>query len=243
MTLSTDIYITGTGATMRQVYDKVNDLLGIPQTRLSTETSTSIRNRIGQGFPAIVAVSAGEGGSLVTPQHDDDCELEDEPCTYYGHTEQHHVHVNLDTGYAYRDERGWDCSRLHAYVILALADWLSDKDCSVRWTNEYAGTTHDTSDVDAVERFIGGGDDIATIAAALVIAAVPTAAYAAIQAAPRPLKPCATEGAQGPCVWDATHMGNGEGTSFIVLPPTANYPDGRVVYLSHREAHDLLNWN
>lgn len=161
MTLSTDIYITGTGVTMRQVYDKVNDLLGIPQTCLSTETPTSIRNRIGQGFPAIVAVSAGEGGSMVTPQHDADCALEDEPCTYYGHTEQHHVHVNLDTGYAYRDEHGWDCSRLHAYVILALADWLSDKNCSVRWTNEYAGTTHDASDADAVGRFIGGGDDAA----------------------------------------------------------------------------------
>lgn len=73
--------------------------------------------------------------------------------------------------------------------------------------------------------------------------AIPAVAHAAISAGPKSLQPCATEGSPGPCVWDATHMGNGTGQSFIVLPPTANYPDGRVVYLSHREAHDLLSWN
>lgn len=76
-----------------------------------------------------------------------------------------------------------------------------------------------------------------------IVAATTGTAYAAITAQPKPLKPCPTEDAPGPCVWDATHMGNGTGQSFIVLPVTANYPDGRVVYLSHREAHDLLNWN
>ncbi len=85
---------------------------------------------------------------------------------------------------------------------------------------------------------------IARLATAGIVTLIPAAAYAAtISASPRPLKPCATEDAPAPCVWDAVHMGNGEGTSFIVLPVTANYPNGRVVYISHREAHDLLNWN
>ena len=83
----------------------------------------------------------------------------------------------------------------------------------------------------------------ALFAAAVVAMSLPVAAYAAISAAPKPLQPCASEDSSGPCVWDAAHMGNGEGQSFIRLPQTANHPDGRVIYLSHREAHDLLNWN
>ena len=84
----------------------------------------------------------------------------------------------------------------------------------------------------------------ATVLAAITVAAIPATTHAvSISASPKPLKPCVTEDAPAPCVWDAVHMGNGTGTSFIVLPPTANYPDGRVVYISHREAHDLLTWN
>lgn len=37
------------------------------------------------------------------------------------------------------------------------------------------------------------------------------------------------------CVWDARHMGNGIGRSFIV------HEDGSVTYVSHRRAHRLLN--
>lgn len=162
MTLATDIYITGIGVTMREVYDQVNDLLEIPADRLFTETPTSIRNRIGQGFPAIVDVTAAADGGFVTPEHEDYCaeeaEESGEPCGYHRHTEPHHVHVDLDTAYSYSDDRGWDCSRLHAYVILSLAGWLSDKGCTVRWTNEYAGTVHDATDREAFERFIGSGD-------------------------------------------------------------------------------------
>ena len=81
-------------------------------------------------------------------------------------------------------------------------------------------------------------------AATLIVAAIPTAAYAAtLEPSGRNLKPCANEGSRGPCVWDAIHMGNGEGQSFIVLPPTSQQPDGRVVNVSHREAHELLNWS
>lgn len=45
--------------------------------------------------------------------------------------------------------------------------------------------------------------------------------------------PCPTEDSVG-CVWDARHMGNGEGRSFVVRD------SGRVVYVSHARAHYLL---
>lgn len=84
----------------------------------------------------------------------------------------------------------------------------------------------------------------ATILAGIALAVIPATAYAAsLEPSGRNLKPCANEGSRGPCVWDAVHMGNGEGQSFVVLPPTSQQPDGRVVNVSHREAHELLNWS
>jgi hypothetical protein len=167
MTLATDIYITGTGVTHREVFDKVNEILGIPEERITREGPAQYRwdpgnyaisNAIGQGFPAIVRSHANQDGSLIVQGHDDDCE---DSCSSHSCTESFHVHVDLDTGYGYRDDRGWDCSRLHAYVILSLAEWLKDKQCTVRWTNEYAGTVHDADDREAFKKFIGSGDDAA----------------------------------------------------------------------------------
>lgn len=52
-------------------------------------------------------------------------------------------------------------------------------------------------------------------------------------ATPRgPKTPCAYEGAND-CVWDAVHMGNGMGHSYIALA------NGRVIYISHARAHRL----
>ena len=48
--------------------------------------------------------------------------------------------------------------------------------------------------------------------------------------------PCAYEDSTN-CVWDARHMGNGIGRSFVVRP------SGRVVYVSHARAHFLLTGN
>jgi hypothetical protein len=45
--------------------------------------------------------------------------------------------------------------------------------------------------------------------------------------------PCAYEDSNG-CVWDARHMGNGAGRSYVAKP------DGRVIYVSHARAHYLL---
>lgn len=59
----------------------------------------------------------------------------------------------------------------------------------------------------------------------------------------RPLPPCANDEATGTaCVWDGRHMGNGSGSSFLALPGTPRNPDGRVIRITHREAHALLRW-
>jgi hypothetical protein len=40
-----------------------------------------------------------------------------------------------------------------------------------------------------------------------------------------PLAPCASDDGPGPCVWDASSRGNGQGRSFVM------YRDGSVMYL------------
>lgn len=47
--------------------------------------------------------------------------------------------------------------------------------------------------------------------------------------------PCQYEDGPGRCVWDARHMGNGEGDSFVM------HKDGSVNYVTHRRAHRLMN--
>lgn len=166
MTLSTDIYITGTAVTQRQVYDKVNDLLNVPAERiiidehidadrwLSRGADHRLSNQLGQGFAAIIDTYANEDGSIVEcSQHEDDC---DDGCaSHYCAPPPHHVHVDLDTGYAYRGERGESCSMLHAGVIVALHDWLVPLGCSLHWVNEYTGDVH--AGLDGLRDFIGNG--------------------------------------------------------------------------------------
>ena len=45
--------------------------------------------------------------------------------------------------------------------------------------------------------------------------------------------PCEDEGDNG-CVWDAVHMGNGIGRSYIATKK------GKVIYIPHSAAHQLL---
>lgn len=169
MTLSTDIYIHGTGVTHREVYEKVNDLLGIPAEREVIDGPNEwswqhgdyrLGNAIGQGFPAIVDTYANADGSEVAPAHDEECarwaDEDGEPCTSTRHiVPPWHVHVDLDTAYGYRDERGWTCSMLHGWVIAALIEWLAPRGCTLHWVDEYAGTLHEGTD--HLEAFLGNG--------------------------------------------------------------------------------------
>lgn len=87
---------------------------------------------------------------------------------------------------------------------------------------------------------------LATAALVAVVLAVsvttaPTSHGATAASSPTvrgPKLPCPSdEGSDGqgfPCVWDAEHMGNGHGRSFIVTPA------GTLTYVSHRRAHALI---
>lgn len=75
------------------------------------------------------------------------------------------------------------------------------------------------------------GDLIRTILATLLTAGLltmPATAHAV------PHKPCKHEDSTG-CVWDARHMGNGAGKSFIARR------DGTITYVTHRRAHRLIH--
>ena len=76
-----------------------------------------------------------------------------------------------------------------------------------------------------------------TLAAAILAGPAAGAAMAPTPH-PRPLGPCANDEAIAghPCVWDARHMGDGHGQSFVRLE------SGRTVHVSHRDAHTLLRW-
>lgn len=73
-----------------------------------------------------------------------------------------------------------------------------------------------------------------TVVVALVpIVAVNVAARELAHGAPPAMAACQYEDSPGPCVWDARHMGNGSGKSFI------RKASGRVEYVGHRRAHRL----
>ena len=44
---------------------------------------------------------------------------------------------------------------------------------------------------------------------------------------------------QGRCVWDAKHMGNGQGKSFLAIHPTDG-ADPDIIRIKHRKAHRLM---
>lgn len=54
----------------------------------------------------------------------------------------------------------------------------------------------------------------------------------ALQAGPTPHEPCKFEDSRN-CVWDAKHMGNQHGRSFIDR-------NGKITFVSHKRAHRLL---
>ena len=71
-----------------------------------------------------------------------------------------------------------------------------------------------------------------TLAALLIAAPGVLILGTATEVAPN-MSACQYEDSAGPCVWDARHMGNGSGKSFI------RKASGRVEYVGHRRAHRL----
>lgn len=73
-----------------------------------------------------------------------------------------------------------------------------------------------------------------TLGVALATAALSVALSPTAHASEPTMRPCKYEDSRS-CVWDARHMGNGQGRSFVALR------NGSVVYVSHRVAHALIN--
>lgn len=68
--------------------------------------------------------------------------------------------------------------------------------------------------------------------AALVVLSLPS--NVEIKDGAQSARPCKYEDSVS-CVWDARHMGNGEGKSF------RSNAEGKITFINHKRAHSLLN--
>lgn len=160
MTLDTRIFITDP-LSHREVFNKVNDLLSIPDTRVEQEGPTDgywskygdyeISNRIGQGFDAWVTSYANQDGSRIEidREPDEDGEVDKRP-DYY-------VQISMDTAYGYQGPNGEGCATLHAKVIVDLGLWLHERGVGFSWQNEFTGDIH--QGFEGIEEFLDGGED------------------------------------------------------------------------------------
>lgn len=145
-----------------EVHRKVEELLGIPKTALRKIKDGEICNQLGQGFPAWVITYHGDGQEVSKQACDEWCVkdyAEEEGECPGDHDPAYWVKVSMDTTYGYRGENGEDCSRLHARVMIELGNWLAERGVGLIWQNEYAGTYHEWNDAEAIQRFLGGGEE------------------------------------------------------------------------------------
>jgi hypothetical protein len=158
MTLSTDIYLTGT-VDAKTVFDFCNDLLGATNPVFDHEESSwdkgrwQYMNQPGQGFNAWLSVYYKPDGPLSAEDvWDVDGEyrwLSEKACT---------VKINFDTAYGYRDEFG-GCSELHGRYIVALNRWAEGHGATLEWHNEFTGDYF--KGLDGLSEFGGEGEKAA----------------------------------------------------------------------------------
>ena len=125
MTLDTRIYAPG--ADYRQVFIKVNQLIGAHEGIRFKDCAESIMNLPGQRLDAWVIVYHREG----------------EP-----------VEISLDTSYGYTGADG-GCGDLHARVVAHLGQWLDSKGIAWSWLNEFTGEVHQS--YEGLADLAGGG--------------------------------------------------------------------------------------
>jgi len=104
----------------------------------------SIRNRLGQGFCALLDISYRPNAPLRTDEqaaeHDD--EICDEDCGGDWHPPACWIEVSLDTAYGYRGDNGEGCGDLHARLVGELGLWLDGQGIGWSWMNEFTGEVH-----------------------------------------------------------------------------------------------------
>jgi hypothetical protein len=147
MTLDTRIYVLDRIG-HRELFIKCNQLIGahegIEFTDKPRETYSCISNDPDQELCALLAVYYRPGAPLLTEgehyRYCDDDEETHAQCFF-----QRWAEVSLDTAYSYEGPEG-DCGDLHARIISQLGAWLTARNISWKWMNEFTGEVHDGYD-------------------------------------------------------------------------------------------------
>ena len=144
LTLSTNVYVLDP-VDVRKMFAFCQNLLTKydeqhrpPEAQECHDKPHNLYNQLGQGLPAILDIHHGNGAPLRAEDADHD-EWCDEECTGTYHDRACWADINLDTGYAYRDERGWGCGDLHAAMVGELGQWLDKLGVRWEWRNEFTG--------------------------------------------------------------------------------------------------------
>ncbi|MFF0597878.1 hypothetical protein [Streptomyces antibioticus] len=145
------------GATDRHVwFDRQDSTYADGEWAVRPGSPWTVANRLGQGLPAILAISYRPDAPLRTPEqaaeHDEDiCNLPERdwydaeagPCDgVHPFSRACWLTVSFDTGYGYRDERGYGCGDLHAELVAKLGQWLDGRGVRWEWMNEFTGEIH-----------------------------------------------------------------------------------------------------
>lgn len=164
MTLSTDVLILDP-VDRNELYQFCNNLVvetsNIESRKHETYNKTSasgILNQPGQDYSAWLHVNANADGTPVELETEHDSNWCEEDCDSWRCTQPYFARVNFDTAYGYQGPLNETCSMLHAQYILKISAWAAERNIRVKWVNEYKGTVHEASDVEALKDFIGGGD-------------------------------------------------------------------------------------
>jgi hypothetical protein len=167
MTLSTNVLLSEYHEP-RPLLDWINEnLLQIDPSDIE-ESETNIRNRIMQGFSAIVDIDHKKGETFAGSKYGD---INDYKREYYESDEEFQaaldefkeveegyqasrMHIDFDTAYGYQGPNGEGCSELHASFIFKLREYLPES-TTIRWQNEFTGDWY--VDLDGLETLVSGG--------------------------------------------------------------------------------------
>lgn len=135
-----------------ELFNFCRDLMGPseggvqPRDSIFTEAPGELRNRLGQGFPAILEVLYGMFDGPLSPAEwerctciDDDCDPELGEKCYSCKKPQAFLEISWDTGYGYKNELGMGCGGLHAVFIMLVAKWCDERGLTYSWYNEFQG--------------------------------------------------------------------------------------------------------
>lgn len=114
--------------------------------------NNQILNEPGQGFPALIDIEWGADGPLNDELScdEDNCPAEYGTCDNPDHLARKSydgpvasIEMSFDTPYGYRAANGAGCSDIHAYIIYEMGKWLTARDLTWWWYDEFRGEWHE----------------------------------------------------------------------------------------------------